>query len=101
MAIKFYQCMKCTILRKLQCLTRTLGQGALFELCAFLKLKTEASGFPHDCKTEEEKHAFVERFLEREGIQLDPNNIKKNPGMRSLSKLCLNSFWGNLDSAIV
>jgi hypothetical protein len=29
-----------------------------------------------------------------EGIQLDPDKIEHNPGMRALSKLMLNSFWG-------
>jgi len=29
-----------------------------------------------------------------EHIQLDPNKIEKNPGLRSIAKLMLNSFWG-------
>ena len=29
-----------------------------------------------------------------EGVTLEYANIKKNPGMRSVAKLCLNSFWG-------
>ena len=29
-----------------------------------------------------------------EGIRLDPANIKKNPGIRSVMKLILNSLWG-------
>ena len=60
----------------------------------FLKLKTEASGWPQSCETPEQKQAFVNKFQEREGVNLDPDNIKKNPGLRSLAKLCLNSFWG-------
>lgn len=34
------------------------------------------------------------RSTAREGIQLDPNQIVKNPGLRALAKLMLNSFWG-------
>ncbi|KAE9542740.1 hypothetical protein AGLY_002651 [Aphis glycines] len=28
------------------------------------------------------------------GIDLDIENIKENPGLRALAKICLNSFWG-------
>ena len=40
---------------------------------------------------EEDKQQYVQRYLEHEGVQLE--NIEKNPGLRSLSKLMLNSFW--------
>ena len=30
----------------------------------------------------------------KEGIKLARGKIKKNPGLRSLAKLMLNSFWG-------
>ena len=30
----------------------------------------------------------------KENINLDETKIEKNPGLRSLAKLCLNSFWG-------
>ena len=33
-------------------------------------------------------------YKEHEDIELDPNQIEKNPGLRSLAKLMLNSFWG-------
>ena len=29
-----------------------------------------------------------------EGIQLEPDNIKKNPGLRACTKMMLNSMWG-------
>ena len=32
--------------------------------------------------------------MEQEGIQLDPNNIEYNAGLRALAKLMLNSLWG-------
>jgi hypothetical protein len=60
----------------------------------FLKIKQEASGYPKDCTTEEKKQQYVEEYLEREGIQLDPGKIEYNPGLLALAKLTLNSFWG-------
>ena len=63
---------------------------------AWLKIKTEASGWPANCTTEEEKRRFIERFEAREGIPLDYGAIKKNPGLKATAKLMLNSFWGSL-----
>ena len=33
-----------------------------------------------------------ETYERKEGIKLDPAKFKKNPGLRSLAKLMLNSF---------
>ena len=60
----------------------------------WLKIKQEASGWPREGMTEEEKAEYVEDYYRREGIRLDPEKIVKNPGLRSLAKLMLNSFWG-------
>lgn len=60
---------------------------------AFLKTKQEASGWPSDVITAEQKKAYIDEYLHHEGVQLDEKKIQKNPGLRSLSKLCLNSFW--------
>ena len=54
----------------------------------------EASGWPTDCHTEEERAAYIRNFAIAEGIELNQADITKNPGMRSLAKLILNSFWG-------
>ncbi len=62
----------------------------------FLKIKQEASGYPKDCITSEQKQTYVSEYLEHEGIKLDPEKITHNPGLRALSKLMLNSFWGKL-----
>ena len=56
----------------------------------FLRLKTEASGYPSGVDEEE----YVKRYARREGIHLQPSRIEKNPGLRSLAKLALNSFYG-------
>ena len=60
----------------------------------FLKIKQEASGYPKDCITEEQKQAYVDEYYEHEGIRLEPEKIEHNPGLRSLAKLMLNSLWG-------
>ena len=56
----------------------------------FLKLKTEASGWPADVVTEEQMAAFVTDFKAREDVELEPEKMAVNPGMRALAKLCLN-----------
>ena len=56
---------------------------------AFLKIKQEASRWPEWCKTEEDKNHYI---ASREGISLEPDRIQKDPGMRSLAKLCLNRY---------
>ena len=60
----------------------------------FLKIKQEASGYPKDCVTDEQKQRYIDEYYEHEGIRLDPNRIEYNPGLRSLAKLALNSLWG-------
>ena len=54
----------------------------------WLKHKTEASGWPDHCDTQEKKDQFVKDFEAREGIKLE--NIEKNPGRKQLAKLMLN-----------
>jgi len=60
----------------------------------FLKIKQEATGWPDWCKTEEDKQKYINDYKEQQNIILDYDNIKKNPGLRALAKLCLNSLWG-------
>ena len=60
----------------------------------FLKLKQESSGYPQDVKSEQDKQEYIDQYLHHEGILLDKECIDKNPGLRSLSKLALNSFYG-------
>ncbi|XP_063419197.1 uncharacterized protein LOC134702019 [Mytilus trossulus] len=75
---------------------KNTNSGGLFTdyVQLFLKIKQEASGFPQHCRTEEEKREYIRCYKENEGIDLDYDSIKVNPGLRSLAKLCLNSFWG-------
>ena len=59
-------------------------------------MKQEASGYPKECVTDEQKQRYIDEYYEHEGIRLDPNKIEYNPGLRSLAKLMLNSLWGML-----
>ena len=60
----------------------------------FLKYKQESSGFPPNIISYEEKKQYVDNYYEKEGVDLNVDNIEKNPGLRSVMKLMLNSFWG-------
>ena len=60
----------------------------------WLRIKTEASGYPHWAMTPLDKAVFHQRYYEREGIALDETMIAKNPGRKATAKLMLNSFWG-------
>ena len=75
---------------------RETGQGGLFSgyINCFLRLKAEASGYPPGVESEEDRRAYIDQYLQHEGVQLDPDRIQANPGLRSLAKLALNSFYG-------
>ena len=60
----------------------------------WLRIKQEASGWPKDDMSEEEKMKYIHDYYEKEGILLDYTRIQKNPGLRALAKLMLNSMWG-------
>jgi hypothetical protein len=72
------------------------GDGGLFAtyINTFLKFKQEASGLPDWIQTEADTQTYIQRYFQKEGVSLDRDNIRKNPGLRALAKLCLNSFWG-------
>lgn len=58
----------------------------------FMKIKAEASGWPSDNMTDAEKQAYIDENRRRYGIELDANNMIKNPGRRHIAKLCLNRY---------
>lgn len=60
----------------------------------FLRLKQESSGWPSWVKTSEDQRRYIQDYLKHEGISFRHKNIKKNPGLRAVAKLCLNSLWG-------
>jgi hypothetical protein len=77
---------------------RRTGQGGLFVeyIDTFLKLKTEASGYPAWVRTPADQVRYVDNFYVSEGVRLDKDAIRSNAAKRSLAKLCLNSMWGKL-----
>ena len=88
------------------------GSSSLFKdyINTFLKIKLEASGWPKEtcCDTEvdpeltppkglcEHKRAFLDELEQKEGLAIDEKNVRKNEGLRFITKLLLNSFWGYL-----
>ena len=60
----------------------------------WLKNKTEATDWPKNCVTDEQKDAYITDYYNREGAQLEPNKIGKNFGRKQVPKLMLNSFGG-------
>ncbi|CAB3374456.1 Hypothetical predicted protein [Cloeon dipterum] len=61
---------------------------------AFLKLKQEASGWPENKMSNEDKKKYIESYAVEENIDLDESKIEKNEVIRTVAKLCLNSLWG-------
>ena len=70
--------------------------GGLFAsyINAFMRIKQESSGFPTYVQTETDRQAYVNAYLDHEGIQLDSSKIEKNPGMRAIAKSVCNVIWG-------
>ncbi|XP_031635355.1 uncharacterized protein LOC116348474 [Contarinia nasturtii] len=70
--------------------------GGLFSeyVNLFLKIKTEASGFPPGVESDEQKNEYIKHFFDQEGILLEKDKISYNEGLRALAKIMLNSFWG-------
>ncbi|KAK5638854.1 hypothetical protein RI129_013149 [Pyrocoelia pectoralis] len=75
---------------------KTINSGGLFSefINHFVRIKQQASDWPSSCCTREQRDKYIEEFFESEGVQLKYEDIMKNPGLRSLAKLMLNSFWG-------
>lgn len=59
----------------------------------FLKMKQEANGWPAWCISDADKRKYIQDYSDREGILLDENNIRWNPGLRNLVKLMLNRYF--------
>ena len=58
----------------------------------FFKIKAECS---FEGKTEEDKDAFIADLNSgRFPVKLDREKLKYNAGLRTVSKLCLNTLWG-------
>ena len=64
-----------------------------------MKAKQEASGWPSDVETDEQKAKYVSEYEMHEGIQLEQDKIEINPGRKAVAKVMLNSFWGKFGEA--
>ena len=61
----------------------------------WLKIKQEASGWPEWVGDDETKrHQYIHDYFQNEGILLEYFKIQRNPGLRALAKMMLNSMWG-------
>ena len=60
----------------------------------FYKLKLQSDGWPSYCTSENEKDLYIARIKEHENIILDKAKVEKNPGLRQVAKLFLNSLYG-------
>ena len=56
----------------------------------WLRNKTEASGWPKGCVTEEPKARYIRAYYDREGVQLEPAKVAKDGGRKQVAKLVLN-----------
>jgi hypothetical protein len=72
--------------------------GGVWSQCIdlWLKQKQQASDWPTWCVTDEDKQQYISDYEKHEGITLEPDQIEKNEGLRSLAKLMLNSMWGKM-----
>lgn len=67
--------------------TKNIFQGFIKDL---LKVKIESSGPPENI----DKDVFLATIYEKYGFHLDVSKWLKNAGLRTISKLLLNSCWG-------
>ena len=66
----------------------------------FMKIKQSASGWPKPDMSEIEKKLYIEEYKMNEGIQLEYDEIMKNPGKRIAAKICMNSLFGKLAQGV-
>ena len=60
-----------------------------------LKIKQEASGWPDWVGRDETKRQqYIREYHKRDSIMLEYEKIEKDPGLRALAKMMLNSMWG-------
>ena len=58
---------------------------------SLFRIKEQASGYPESCTTAEAKQEYIQNIFEHEGVLLNDAEMEKNPGLRQLATLCLNS----------
>ena len=73
---------------------RETDEGRIFVdyINIFVKVKSEASGYPSWIRSPEDEERNIRSFRESERIELDKASIKYNAAKQGLVKLCLNSI---------
>ena len=71
-------------------------KGGLFSqyVDLFLRFKQQSSDWPAWCTDDAQKDRYIADYYEKEGVQLEKDRISHNPGLRTVAKNLLNSFWG-------
>jgi len=71
-------------------------EGGMFAgyIDTFLKLKTEANGYPAWVRSQADEERYIESFWKSEVFRLDREEIKPKGAKRVLAKLCLNFMCG-------
>ena len=62
----------------------------------WLKFKQQSDGWPNWIQNDADKQKYIDSFIANEGVALDQNEIRKNPALRYIAKLFLNTLWGKL-----
>jgi len=61
----------------------------------WMNIKIHSSDWPSECKhSEEEKQRFIDENMEKFGIEIQPELMKRNEGKRASAKLGCNCLWG-------
>lgn len=68
----------------------------------FMRVKYAAEGWPAECREEGVAHSelgarkqnYLKEIKDLYGINLPANEVKKNPGLRYIAKMAMNSLWG-------
>ncbi|XP_036138907.1 uncharacterized protein LOC118644437 [Monomorium pharaonis] len=76
-------------------LRKAVEKGYIVTEVSEICKKRAASGWPNECQEDDDetKERYLREYEETEGIVLEKANIARNPGLCSVTKLCLNSFW--------
>ena len=62
----------------------------------WLKYKQQSDGWPSWVKDDSDKCLYIQKFFENEQVSLNDDEILKNPALRFIAKLFLNTLWGKL-----
>ena len=72
------------------------GGGKVFRdfILNIVKRKTECSGFPRNCNSDQSKEDYIQNLKKQCSIDLRVDDIRKDPAGPYLNKIMANSVWG-------